>query len=1111
MPQPLDPTGTFGETPRKDSLADPLPTHPDHLAPRPLELLEEIARGGMGAILRARDADIGRDVAVKVLLEDHHGRPGSARRFLEEARIAGRLQHPGVVPVYALGWTADGRPYFAMKLIKGRTLSALLTERPDLAAERMRFLGIFEQVCQTMAYAHAHSVIHRDLKPSNVMVGAYGEVQVMDWGLAKVLTPGGARPAKVYAKLTEAVSVIQTPRVDEADSGTAGTETRAGSVLGTPAYIAPEQARGDVEDVDQRADVFGLGAILCEMLTGKPPFTGVSDAALKKARRGDLEEAFARLDDCGADAELILLAKRCLAAKPEERPADAGEAAAAVTAYQRSVAERLRRAELERTAAEARAGAERTRRRATMGLAAALLVLVLVGGGGAAWWYLERTAVTRDVEAALAEAAAHQQAGRWPDARAALERAKGRLGGAGLESLRQRLRQAKADADMVADLDEIRLRRSQTLQEKSNSARPVTAESDADAQYAKAFREYAIDVAALAAPEAAARVRQSAIRESLLSGLSDWRRTSHANGDKLLAVIEQADDNAWRQSFREALRDRDVNRMKALAADAATLTQPPAMLDWLAANLDQAGLPEEATALLQQAQLRHPEDFWINHELGETCRRVHPPKPQAAVGYLRAAVATRPESALAHSTLGMALSDSGDQAAGIAEFRRAIELDPKSNILHANLGSLLMRAGDHDGAVAEFQRVIELDPESSFARYGLGLALAAAHDREGAVTVFKFALRLDPNGYGAREELIKALAPLGRLEEARAAWGAALKFNPPNHFAWYGYAELCLYLGRDEDYRRNRRTLLKYFGDTADLVVAERTGRACLLLPDSGASLEGGAALADRAVAAGPTHGYYGFFLATKGLAEYRRGHIDAAIDALQQAGARNVWMPVTRPVLAMALHRVGRTKEAQEALAAAVESYDWDEAKADNQDAWIGHILRREAEELIVPNLAAFLKGEYQPKDNKERLELAGYSRFRMRYLSAARLYADALAADPNSADCFNAACCAARAGCGDGVDAKNLDEKERAGWRGQALTWLRAELVMLKTRVESAQPEERKQAAETLRRWRKDAALSGLRDAGDLAKLPADEQETCKKLWADVQALLDKMDAKK
>ena len=153
-----------------------------------MELLEEIARGGMGAILRGRDGDFGRDVAVKVLREDHQDRAELTQRFLEEARIAGRLQHPGVVPVYALGRLPDGRPYFSMKLVKGRTLAALMAERKEPGQDRPRFLAVFEQVCQTLAYAHSKDVIHRDLKPANIMVGAFGEVQVMDWGLAKVLS-----------------------------------------------------------------------------------------------------------------------------------------------------------------------------------------------------------------------------------------------------------------------------------------------------------------------------------------------------------------------------------------------------------------------------------------------------------------------------------------------------------------------------------------------------------------------------------------------------------------------------------------------------------------------------------------------------------------------------------------------------------------------------------------------------------------------------------------------------------------------------------------------------------------------------------------------------------
>jgi serine/threonine protein kinase len=151
----------------------------------------EIARGGMGAILKGRDSDLGRDIAIKVLLEMHQGRTELLQRFEEEAQIGGQLQHPGIVPVYELGVFSDKRPYFTMKLVRGRTLASLLAERRDPAQDRPRFLKMFEQVCQTLAYAHARGVIHRDLKPLNIMVGSFGEVQVMDWGLAKVLAQGG--------------------------------------------------------------------------------------------------------------------------------------------------------------------------------------------------------------------------------------------------------------------------------------------------------------------------------------------------------------------------------------------------------------------------------------------------------------------------------------------------------------------------------------------------------------------------------------------------------------------------------------------------------------------------------------------------------------------------------------------------------------------------------------------------------------------------------------------------------------------------------------------------------------------------------------------------------
>jgi eukaryotic-like serine/threonine-protein kinase len=245
--------------------------HPDRY-----QLLGEIARGGMGVVLKGRDPDLGRDLAVKVLKAELAGRPAAEQRFVEEAQVGGQLQHPGVVPVYDLGRFADGRPYFAMKLVKGRTLAELLSGRPDPAADRGRFLRHFLQVCQAVAYAHAKGVIHRDLKPSNVMVGSYGEVLVMDWGLAKVLPRGGLADEERATQASRERERPEPPNeptvIRTARSGSGpGSETVAGSVMGTPAFMSPEQAGGEIERLDERADVFGLGAMLCVILTGQPP------------------------------------------------------------------------------------------------------------------------------------------------------------------------------------------------------------------------------------------------------------------------------------------------------------------------------------------------------------------------------------------------------------------------------------------------------------------------------------------------------------------------------------------------------------------------------------------------------------------------------------------------------------------------------------------------------------------------------------------------------------------------------------------------------------------------------------------------------------------------
>jgi hypothetical protein len=428
------------------------------------ENLDEIARGGMGVVYKARDTVLRREVAVKVLQERFGAVSAAARRFLEEARIAGQLQHPGIPAIHDLGALPDGRPFLAMKLIKGRTLDQLLRERGSA-----NLVAVFEQVCQAVGYAHAHGVVHRDLKPANVMVGAFGEVQVMEWGLAKVLLASGGRepPVEDPEATTAAATEIQTQR-GEAEA------TRAGSVLGTPAYMPPEQAIGAVDQIDQRSDVFGLGALLCAILTGKPPYAGADSESIRQlAAWAKLDDAFTRLQACGAEPGLVALCKRCLSAEKADRPADAGAVAREVANLREAAEERARQAELERVRAEAEAREQRKRRRAQLALAAALGLLLL--GGGAFVWYWDRQSTQRRVEAyqreieeqtrlernseELAELVGRcEEALRAGDAgRAALVlgQAERRLAEGGGDELRERMDRCGADLALLRELDAI--------------------------------------------------------------------------------------------------------------------------------------------------------------------------------------------------------------------------------------------------------------------------------------------------------------------------------------------------------------------------------------------------------------------------------------------------------------------------------------------------------------------------------------------------------------------------------------------------------------------------------------------------------------------------------
>src|SRR6516164_9285781 len=275
-------------------------------------VLRPHARGGLGAVFVALDTELHREVALKQILDAHADDEASRRRFLVEAEITGGLEHPGIVPVYGLGTYGDGRPYYAMRFIRGDSLKeaierfhadAVLREDPGRRSLELRkLLRRFTDVCNAIDYAHSRGVLHRDLKPGNVIVGKHGETLVVDWGMAKAT--GKAEPG----------SGERTLRPSSA-SGSA--ETLPGSALGTPAYMSPEQAEGDLERLGPRSDVYSLGATLYCLLTGKPPLEGDDiGEILRKVQRGQFPPP--RQVDSSLDAALQAVCLKAMALRPED-------------------------------------------------------------------------------------------------------------------------------------------------------------------------------------------------------------------------------------------------------------------------------------------------------------------------------------------------------------------------------------------------------------------------------------------------------------------------------------------------------------------------------------------------------------------------------------------------------------------------------------------------------------------------------------------------------------------------------------------------------------------------------------------------------------------------
>jgi len=753
------------------------------------EIVGEIARGGVGVVHKSRDKDLGRDVATKVLRDEYAADPDIVERFLEEAQIEGQLQHPGIVPVYDLGLEPDGRPYFVMKLIKGRTLSALLADRESPASDRRRFLSIFEQICQTMAYAHARGVIHRDLKSANVMIGAFGEVQLVDWGFAKVL----GRPEKERQQPADR-TVIVTRR-----SGEDGSQSVAGSVMGTPAYMPPEQAYGRIDELDERSDVFGLGAILCETLTGKPPYVGEHRELLAMAAQARLRGARERLSACGADDEIVSLCLQCLAPTMSERPHHAGALASSIGAYLAAMEERARKAEVDAAAQRAQeeqqqlelenerakaAWAHRARRR-TRVWAAALIAAVLLAGG----WYLwtdrmaaERAGRTAEaVGRSLADAKLFAGRKRWTEAIGAAEtadqlargedgdgdtRARARAVLVALRAEKQRALDAQAqerrDAAFLA-------RQAELL---AGTARiPITAD------HATAFEAYGVPLDRRSEQDAIAALKGSAIAVELAAALNDWALRRGRGGEKLARIALAIDPDPWRTRLRKAMGEGDRAAVKALTESVgdAKLSADSAAL--LGQTLLHDGEYAAAAALVEVAERDALDDVRLLLIGAEAERMRVPPRWKAVARYLTAAATLRPDSARVMLHLGDALMYSGDVAAAVSIFEHGHKSDSKRAAITVTLKRLVARLPALNSAMSgesEFGTQDHVDLARLLfykQRYGAAANHYAVALEERRAHLFFAAASAALAGTGAGDDAA------GLDEAARAKWRAwALKW-----------------------------------------------------------------------------------------------------------------------------------------------------------------------------------------------------------------------------------------------------------------------------------------------------------------------------------------------
>jgi serine/threonine protein kinase/tetratricopeptide (TPR) repeat protein len=747
----------------------------------PYKLLEQIGEGGFGVVFMAEQHEpVRRKVALKVLKPGMDSKQVIARFEVERQALA-LMDHPNIAKVLDAGQTAGGRPYFVMDLVRGLPVTEFCDQGQLTAAER---LELFVHVCEAVQHAHQKGIIHRDIKPSNVLVTLQDGaplVKVIDFGIAKALGQ----------QLTDKTLF-----------------TGFAQMIGTPLYMSPEQAGLSNGDADTRSDIYSLGVLLYELLTGTTPFDKerFKRAGYDEIRRIIREEEPARpstrISTLGRAATTLSLHRRSdpkrlsqllrgeldwVVMKALEK--DRNRRYESASAFAADVQRYLHDEPVQAHPPSAVYRVQKFIRRQRVGLTMAAVVAVAViaiGAGG--WWSERRQALLtakQETENRLREeeegkqqaerldairsdlggALDHLRKGRWPDARLKEERIKTRIVAGDPEELHQGLKQVRVDLAMVVRLEDIRLAQSNIVKERSFDY------AGADPAFGKAFRDYGIDVEALGVDEAARLVQASAIHLQLVDALDAWVlakwKARDPRWEHVLAVARRADREPVRDRLREAFLRRDLKAYVDMAQKEDITVLTPLSVRLLADGLDLAWERPLAVEVLRQAQRRRPDEFWYNFSLGYYLNNLDPPQPAEAAGYSRVAIALNPRSTVAHFNLAAALARQNKFAEAVVEIQTVLELNPDFRMAHYYLGWLRMDQKRFVDAEEAFRGMLKLHPDAE-AHVAIGAALYSQRKLPEAAAEFQAALKLQPDDAPTHTQLGTTYFDQRKFPEAEA-------------------------------------------------------------------------------------------------------------------------------------------------------------------------------------------------------------------------------------------------------------------------------------------------------------------------------------------------------